>query len=81
MNIGSMIELLPDSVKVDIINFTTVKLRTGQIAERITLDRLLTDDEKQTMQSNKRIIGVDCTAQHRYAPEIKRNYFYIVQED
>ena len=78
MNIGSMIELLPDSVKVDIIDFTTVKLKSGQIAERITMDRQLTDNEKQTMKSSKHIVGVDCIAQYRYAPEIKKSYFYIV---
>ncbi len=76
MNIFKMIELLPDTVKLNIIDFTTVKLKNGKLAERITLDRLLTDDEKQLMKS-KKIIGKDCVAFHKYAPEIKRSYFYI----
>lgn len=76
MNIGRMIEILPDSVKMDIINFQTVKLKTGKLAERVVLDRLLTEDEKKLMKS-KKIIGKDCVCCHKYAPEIKRSYFYI----
>lgn len=77
MDITKIIELLPDSIKYDCVDFKTVKLKTGEIAERITLDRLLTDKEKQLMKS-KRFIGIDCVAYHKYAPEIKVSYFYIV---
>lgn len=77
MNIHKIIELLPDTVKCDIIDFTPVKLNDGRNAERITLDRLLTDNEKSMMKS-KHIIGVECVASYRYAPELKKSYFYIV---
>ena len=46
MNITKLIEKLPNSVKSDIIDFTTVKLKTGKIAIRILMDRILTEKEK-----------------------------------
>ena len=77
MNITKMIEILPDSVKISIVDFTQVKMKTGKSGTRVLLDRLLTDDEKTKMK-NRHIVGVDCVAVHRYAPEIKKSYFYIV---
>ena len=78
MNISTIIELLPETVKKDIIDFTDVKLKTGSAAIRVTLDRMLTETEKQKMQ-HRRIVGVDCVAVYRYAPEIKKSYFYITE--
>lgn len=78
MDITSIIELLPETVKKDIIDFTDVKMKTGAAGIRVTLDRLLTETEKQKMQ-HKRIMGLDCIAAYRYAPEIKKSYFYIVE--
>lgn len=78
MDITSIIELVPETVKKDVIDFTNVKTKTGVAGIRVTLDRLLTETEKQKMQ-HKRIIGLDCIAAHRYAPEIKKSYFYIVE--
>ena len=78
MDITSIIELIPDSVKKDIIDFNDVKMKTGAAGIRVTLDRLLTETEKQKMQ-HKRILGLDCIASYRYAPEIKKSYFYIVE--
>lgn len=77
MNITKMIELLPDTVKADIIDFQDVKMKGGANGTRVILDRLLTDIEKYKMKNNH-IIGVDCIAVNKYAPEIKRSYFYIV---
>lgn len=77
MDITKMIDLLPDSVKVDIIDFQDVKMKGGANGTRIVLDRLLTDIEKYKMKNNH-IIGVDCITVNKYAPEIKRSYFYIV---
>ena len=78
MDITSILELLPETVKQNIIDFTDVKMKTGAAGLRVTLDRLLTDTEKKKMQ-NKRIVGLDCIATYRYAPEIKKSYFYIVE--
>lgn len=77
MNITKLIELLPDTVKANVIDFNNVKLKTGEIAIRVTLDRLLTDDEKAKMKS-KKFLGLDCVAYYKYAPEIKKSYFYVV---
>lgn len=77
MNISKLIELLPDTVKIDIIDFSDVKMKTGKNGIRVTLNRLLTDAEKQQM-NNKHFVGLDCIAVHRYAPEIKKSYFYVV---
>ena len=77
MNIAKLIELLPDSVKPDIADFVQVKMKDGKIGTRVLLDRLLTDIEKQAMKS-KHFVGLDCVACHRYAPEIKKSYFYVV---
>ena len=77
MNIAKLIELLPDSVKPDTVDFMQVKMKDGKTGTRVLLDRLLTDKEKQSM-TNKHFIGLDCVACHRYAPEIKKSYFYVV---
>ena len=79
MDITTLIEELPESVKSDTIDFTQVKLKTGCYAVRVTLDRLLTDPEKATL-SREGCIGVDCVARYRYAPEIQKSYFYIGME-
>ena len=76
MDITRLIELLPDTVKADVQDFTPVKLKTGKYATRVLLDRLLTDEEKKQMKS-KKFVGLDCVAVHRYAPEIKKSYFYV----
>lgn len=77
MNITKLIELLPDSVKSDVVDFAQVKMKDGKIGTRVLLDRLLTDAEKQAMKNNH-FVGLDCVACYRYAPEIKKSYFYLV---
>ena len=76
MNITKLIELLPDSVKPDVLDFAQVKMKDGKIGTRVLLDRLLTDAEKQAMKNNY-FVGLDCVACYRYAPEIKKSYFYF----
>ncbi len=78
MDITAILELLPETVKRDIIDFQPVKMKTGAHGIRVIMDRMLTCDEKEKMDS-PRIIGRDCIAAHKYAPEIKRSYFYIVE--
>ena len=51
MNIAKLIELLPDSVKPDTVDFVKVKMKDGKTGTRVLLDRLLTDTEKQAMKS------------------------------
>ena len=78
MNITKIIEVLPDTVKKDIANFQSVKLKNGKTGTRVILDRLLTEAEKTQMSGNKNIIGLDCVAFYKYAPEVKHSYFYVV---
>ena len=69
---------IPDSVKQDTIDFTDVKLKNGKNAIRVMIDRLLTESEKEEMKKSKKIIGLDCIATYRHAPEIKKSYFYVM---
>lgn len=59
----------------EVVNYEILAIR--ELGTRVVLDRILTDTEKQQMTSNH-FRGLDCIAQHRYAPEIKRSYFYVV---
>lgn len=77
MNITRLIELLPDSVKPNTINFAQVRMKDGKMGTRVLLDRLLTDAEKNQMTSSH-FRGLDCIALYKSAPEIKRSYFYVV---
>ena len=69
--------IIPASVARDVIDFIPVKLKDGRKATRITLDRVITEEEREVLD-NVAIVGKDCVAVHRYAPEIKRSYFYVV---
>ena len=77
MDVVALIEMLPDTIKLDVVDFQTVKMKDGEVGIRVTLDRVLTDAEKAQMVS-KHFKGLDCVAHHKYAPEIKRSYFYII---
>lgn len=68
---------IPESVAKDIVNIVPGTLKDGRKATRVTIDRLITDDEREKLNNNH-IVGKDCVAYHRYAPEIKRSYFYLV---
>lgn len=78
MDIISLIESFPDSVKKNVVDMTDVMMRTGEDALRVRVDHLLTGEEKYVLKQHKNIIGLDCIASHRYAPEIKNSYFYIL---
>lgn len=68
---------IPESVMKDIIDLVPVKLSDGRTSTRVTLGRVITEEERAALD-NVAIIGKDCVAVHRYAPEIKRSYFYVV---
>lgn len=65
------------TVKLDVTDFRSARLKDGRDAVRVTLDRHLTDDEKAKLRG-KHCVGVDCIWRHRYAPEITGSYFYVV---
>lgn len=68
---------IPETVMKDIIDIKPVRLSDGRMSTRVTLDRVITDTEREGLD-NVAIIGKDCVAHHRYAPEIKRSYFFVV---
>ena len=68
---------IPDSVLKDIIDIMPVGLNDGRMSTRVTIDRVITEEEREVLD-NVAIVGKDCVAVHRYAPEIKRSYFYVV---
>lgn len=78
MNITSLIELLPESVKLDTMNFEDVMLKDGRPAMRVTMCRLLTEDELAVMSGKKHFLGLHLITHHKYAPEIRKSYFYVV---
>lgn len=47
MNIAKLVEMLPDTVKPDTVDFQSVKMKDGKTGTRVILDRVLTDTEKQ----------------------------------
>ena len=77
IDMAELTGLLPNSVMKNIIDFADIELKDGRISTRITIGHILTDEEKSKMKS-ERIIGIDCTTHHKYAPEIKYSYFYVV---
>ena len=78
MDITSLIELLPESVKRDTMNFEDVMLKDGRPAMRVTMCRLLTEEEKAVMSGKKHLLGLHLITRHKYAPEIRKSYFYVV---
>lgn len=68
---------IPETVMKDIIDIKPVMLSDSRMSTRVTLDRVITEEEREVLD-NVAIIGKDCVAVHRYAPEIKRSYFYVV---
>lgn len=74
----TLIERLPDDVKTRIIDITDVKLKTGKSAMRITFDIVLKPEQISTLKKNKKILNPEGICSHRYAPEIKHSYFYLL---
>jgi hypothetical protein len=76
MDIAKIIEVLPTSIKLDVMDFTTVKLKTGEVATRIILTRVLTGEEKKELLKNNKIAGFGIGTFDN-APEDKKSYFYL----
>ena len=78
MNTAKLIESLPPRIKDHVIEYQDGILKGGQPAMRVLLDCILSPGQKALLQGNKHIIGLECVAQYKYAPEIKHSYFYMV---
>lgn len=78
MGIKKVVDLLPESVKYDTMNFEDVMLKDGRPAMRVTMCRLLTENELKVMRKEKHFLGLHLIARHKYASEIRKSYFYVV---
>lgn len=78
MDIKKAVDLLPESVKYDTMNFEDVMLKDDRPAMRVTMCRLLTENELKVMRKEKHFLGLHLITRHKYAPEIRKSYFYVV---
>lgn len=81
IDVTSLIERLPDFIKGNVIDFDSVSIMVKgkrKRALRVLLDKVLTEEEKESVRCNKHILNIDGIARYRYAPEIKHTYFYLV---
>lgn len=77
MDITNLIESIPAGIKQYIIDFRDVRMSDGRDALRVTLDRVLTAGEQEQLSKCRGVVGANCIAHYKYAPEIKRSYFYL----
>lgn len=77
MDITKLIESLPLEIKDHVIDWQDIQMgeQHGMV---VLLDCILSPGQKALLQGNKHIIGLECVAQDKYAPEIKHSYFYMV---
>ena len=71
MDTMDLLQLLPQTIQHDIIDFHDCKLKDGRDATRIT-------PEEKSQMSGEHFVGINCIAHYRYAPEIEKSYFYVV---
>ena len=64
MDTMDLLQLLPQTIQHDIIDFHDCKLKDGRDATRITLSRMLTAEEKSQM-SGEHFVGINCSLQIR----------------
>ncbi len=78
MDITNLIDRVPESIMADVMDFNDVRLKGGRDALRVTVDRLLNADEQKQLLKTKGIVyNVEMVCTYRYAPEIKKPYFYV----
>ena len=74
MNITILIDLLPDSVKADVIDFNDVLLKNRKNAIRVMMDRILTEEEKQEMIC----LLKECKQQISHLPLKRRLILFLI---
>lgn len=74
-----MDERIPESIKTNIIDFVDGKLE-GKDVTRVLVDKLFNADEEEALSKLKFVIyNSNMVCHYRFAPEIKKSYFYIVR--
>lgn len=69
MDIKKVVDLLPESVKYETMNFEDVMLKDGRPAMRVTMCRLLTDDVLIRWRLEKQGVAV--------SRELPKSYLYF----
>lgn len=75
-----ILSVIPDRIRSDILDFENVTMRDGRQGFRVTMDRVLSEEEKRELsrKARKSLRGVDGIARYKWAPEIQKSYFYLV---
>ena len=68
---------IPLTIRQDIAYIESGRLNKKYDCLRITMDRLLTETEKNVLKENPYIRHVDSVCSFKYAPELKKSVFYI----
>lgn len=79
MTISKLMETIPDGVKEKIVDFTDVIINIDgkkKPAIRVLLDGIL-PDAVEILTGKHLLYNEKMVAAHRYAPEIKKTYFYV----
>lgn len=75
-----ILNMIPEKIQRDILDFENVTMSDGKQGFRVTMDRVLKEEEKQELarKARKRLRGVDGIARYKWNPEIQKSYFYLV---
>lgn len=82
MDVTALIEILPTSVKPDLVKFKEGQLKEGEFKGQhviaVYLNRLLMDEEKTELRKNKKIQELDQVWYKLKNPDVKMSCFLVV---
>lgn len=82
MDVTALIEILPTSVKQDLVKFKEGQLKEGEFKGQhviaVYLNRLLMDEEKTELRKNKKIQELDQVWYKLKNPDVKMSCFLVV---
>lgn len=82
MDVTALIEILPTSVKLDLVKFKEGQLKEGEFKGQhviaVYLNRLLMDEEKTELRKNKKIQELDQVWYKLKNPDVKMSGFLVV---
>lgn len=82
MDVTALIEILPTSVKLDLVKFKEGQLKEGEFKGQhviaVYLNRLLMDEEKTELRKNKKIQELDQVWYKLKNPDVKMSCFLVV---
>lgn len=82
MDATVLIETLPTSVKLDVVNLREGQVKEGEFKGQhviaVYLNRLLTENEKTELRKNKRIQELDQVWYKMKTPDVKMSCFWVI---